>query len=436
MSAAYPQAAYPGYPQQQPFGASSLQPPVAGQYPPGVGGYGAPASQFATPQASPYGAAPAPYGAPASPYPGHPPMPPSPYGHQPPPSPYGAAPYNTALPQSPYPGGYGAAVPTMPSIGYGPSQPIAWDASPDARALRSAMQGFGTNERELIRVLADKDPHQIDAIREAFSTQIRRDLVEDLRKETHGWFQYGLVALARGPLLNDVFMVRDAIDGIGTNEALLNDVLLGRSNADLAMIKDMYQRTFGSNIVGDVAGDLSFKTKRHFDMIMAAQRAEDSEPVMPDRVNMDVDTLYAATEGQIGTDEVRVMEILTYRNDNQIRAISQAYHTKYRRPLEQVIRKEFSGHMQDTLIFQLRHAEDRYMHAAVLLEESMRGLGTKDKLLVSRVVRFHWNRYELENIKGAYRAKMGGTTLAQRIHGETSRDQRRLLLACIGEPYV
>jgi len=204
------------------------------------------------------------------------------------------------------------------------------------------MQGFGTNERELIRVLADKDPLQVNMIRDAFSTQIgrgSRNLIEDLRKETSSWFQYGLIALARGPLLNDVYMLRDAIQGMGTNEALLNDVVLSRSNADLNAIKDMYARTFGISLAADVAGDLSLMTKRHFDMITSAQRAEESAPVMPDRTQADVDTLYTATEGKIGTDEVRVMEIFTYRNDNQLRAISQAYQAKYRRPLCDVIRK-------------------------------------------------------------------------------------------------
>jgi annexin A7/11 len=91
--------------------------------------------------------------------------------------------------------------------------------------------------------------------------------------------------------------------------------------------------------------------------------------------------------------------------------------------------------MRDTLLHQLRHAEDKYMHAAELLEDSMRGLGTKDKLLMSRIVRHHWNRADLENIKGAYLAKHG-LSLVQRIHGETSRDQRRLLLAVLGDATV
>lgn len=50
--------------------------------------------------------------------------------------------------------------------------------------------------------------------------------------------------------------------------------------------------------------------------------------------------------------------------------------------------QEFSGHMEDALLFQLRSAVDKYMHQAQLLEDAMAGAGTKDYLLVSRVVRF------------------------------------------------
>lgn len=88
--------------------------------------------------------------------------------------------------------------------------------------------------------------------------------------------------------------------------------------------------------------------------------------------------------------------------------------------------------MRDALLFQLRHGVDKYMHAADLLEESMAGLGTKDHLLVSRVVRYHWDRNMLANVKGAYQQKYR-RSLASRIKGETSGDYQRLMVACVGE---
>lgn len=88
--------------------------------------------------------------------------------------------------------------------------------------------------------------------------------------------------------------------------------------------------------------------------------------------------------------------------------------------------------MKDALLFQLGHAVDRYMHAAQLFEDAMAGMGTKDELLVGRVVRYHWDRNVLANIKGAYQQRFH-RSLASRIKGETSGDYGRLMVACIGE---
>lgn len=86
--------------------------------------------------------------------------------------------------------------------------------------------------------------------------------------------------------------------------------------------------------------------------------------------------------------------------------------------------------MEDALLFQLRQAVDKYMHAAKLLEDAMAGMGTKDFLLLTRVIRFHWDANELANIKGAYQQKYR-RSLADRVKGETSGDYGRLLVACI-----
>ncbi|KAL2141878.1 hypothetical protein VTI28DRAFT_1861 [Corynascus sepedonium] len=393
-------------PPPQPYGAAPPPGPPPGQYYPPAqqGGYGAPPPP---PQQQPYGAQPG-------------------YGQPPPPQPYGQPPPHQHQP-------YGHHYPpTAPSLGYGPPQIIAWSGDDDARALRSAMKGFGTDEKTLIRILSNKDPLQINAIRDAFTRLHRRDLVADIKSETSGWFEAGLVSLARGPLLSDVHLLREAMSGVGTKEKALNDVLLGRSNADINAIKSEYHRVFHRRLEDDVRGDLSMKTERHFMIVLQAQRAEDSAPIVKADIDRDINDLYNATEGKIGTDEIKVCSILSTRNDNQLRAIAYEYQQKFARNLEDVIRKEFSGHMEDALLFQLRSAVDKYMHHATLLEDAMAGAGTKDYLLVSRVIRYHWDRNHMVNVRAAYE-KRYHRSLASRIKGETSGDYERLLLACIGE---
>lgn len=225
-------------------------------------------------------------------------------------------------------------------------------------------------------------------------------------------------------------MLHDAMKGAGTKEKVLNDVLLGRSNADVNAIKSRYGQTFGRDLVAAVKDELSFKTKRHFEIVLSAQRVEDSiQPAQAD-IDRDVDALYSATEGKLGTDEMRVCSILSTRNDEQIKAIAHAYKLRYARDLDTVIRKEFRGHMEEALLFQLNRALDKYKHQADLIEEAMKGAGTKDYLLVSRVVRSHWDKNNMEMVNKAYQQRYGD--LAKRIKGETSRDYQKLMLACIG----
>lgn len=274
--------------------------------------------------------------------------------------------------------------------------------SGDAEALRKAMKGFGTDEKTLIRVLSRQDPILAVNLKETYNRRFGRDLEKDIKSETSGWFETGLVALTRGPLLNDLYALLEAIEGPGTNEDLLNDVLLSRSNADLRAIKEGYRRTFRKDLEADVKGELSMKTERHFAMVLAANRAEDSAPIIPQEIDRDVLELYKATEGKVGTDELLVCSIISSRSDGQLRAIAQAYEQKFRVKLDHVIKREFSGHMESALLMQLKGATNRPLRDAELLEQAMAGAGTKDRLLVTRLVRYHWDRNYMGAVKQAY----------------------------------
>jgi annexin A7/11 len=303
---------------QQPYGAPPVQQP---QYsaPPPQPAYGQPPAAQYPPQQS-YGAPPQQYGFPA----------PAP-GQYPPQQLYGVPQqYNAPVPY---------VQPTPPSVGYGPPQIIAWNGDADADALRKAMKGFGTDEKGLIRVLCNKDPLQVEVLRQAYHRRHNRHLLPDVQSETSGYFEEGLCAIIRGPLQQDVVLLHSAMSGPGTKEKVLNDVLLGRSNADLNAIKSLYQRTYRTSLESDIKADLSFKTERHFLMVLAGNRAEDSAPVIPQQIDQDVMEIYKATEGKVGTDELLVCNILSQRNDAQIRAIAYTYKQKFIRDLETVIKK-------------------------------------------------------------------------------------------------
>ncbi|KAJ5773862.1 hypothetical protein N7457_008758 [Penicillium paradoxum] len=412
----------PPYP-PQPYGA-----PPQGQYPPQQGHYPPPQQGHYPPQQGHYGTPPPQgghYGAP----------PPQPHGYHAPPAqpPYGQQQHGYAPPPNQPPVGYGAppsgalppqGPPAMPSPGYVPGQLAPGDFRPQADALRKAMKGFGTDEKALIAVLAPLDPLQMAAVRDTYSKHLGRDLYKDVKSETGGYFRDGLLAVLDGPLLHDVECAHDAIDGAGTKEWLLNDILLGRSNADMNAIRTAYEMKYKRSLSSDVEGDLSFKTSQLFATVIRAARHEESTPVNPQTIETDVRHL----QGEKNVTEV--CAIIAKASNAELRAISQAFQARYHVPLEKHIKEEFSGHMEDALLLMLRSATDPAMRDAILLEDCMSGMGTKDERLVIRTVRVHWDRNHKEMVKRAYQ-HIFGQSLIDRVRGETSGDYERLMVALL-----
>ncbi|RMZ82049.1 hypothetical protein DV737_g2142, partial [Chaetothyriales sp. CBS 132003] len=322
--------------------------------------------------------------------------------------------------------------PIFPSLGYDPNMIANGDASRDANALRTAMKGFGTDERTLITVLTKPDPLQMALLRNTYNSIHRRDLLSDIKSETSGSFRDGLMSLVRGPLAQDTYNINQAIQGIGTKESLLNDVLIGRTNADMRAIKQAYYNEYHKTMESDIRGDLSMKTEKLFDMLVAATRAEESTPVIPHEVDKHVGDLYAATIGRThGADEITVCSILTSRSDGQIRVIAQQFEMRYNTTLVKAIEKRFDGHMEDVLVLLIKRACDPAMTDAEQLESAMSGVGTKDSLLIQRIVRIHWNRQHLDQVKRAYQHRYK-KDLISRVKGEI-RDKyyEALMVACL-----
>jgi len=301
----------------------------------------------------------------------------------------------------------------------------------DIEAIRKAMKGFGTDEKALIAVMAKKDPIQMETIRTQYDQRLIRNLVTDLEKETSGYFEKGLVEIARGPLVSDCYNLMEAMKGMGTKEVVLDDILIGRSNADMNAIKEKYKQLFHRTLEADLRSDLSAATEQMYMMVIAARRNEDSHPVIPQEVETAVTELQTGMGGFASKNAPLVCQTLTSKNDAQIKAIAQIYQQRYHKTLDAEIKSAFSGHMEDALRLLIARAMNRAEAEAVRLEESMAGMGTKDNLLVQRVVRCHWDPQFMNAVNNEYKRVIKRGDLYKRIEGETRGDYERLMVACV-----
>ncbi|KAJ3750363.1 hypothetical protein DFH05DRAFT_1466998 [Lentinula detonsa] len=332
---------------------------------------------------------------------------------------------------APVPAPVGYDLPPLADISPG------YDPTMDIDKIRKATKGIGTDEAALIAVLAHLGSLPMASLSAAFKARTGKSLADVLNSESSGYFGETLHGLIQGPLWYDVELVRSAIQGAGTDELLLTEVIVDLTPSDRQNLFIAYRMRYGRDLQADIRGDLSAKTERLYTMILSANPPPDNVPVDFQQVENDVRTLYKAGQGKIGTDEITFCSIIINCSRSHLAALCDAYRSKYK-SLTKVIKSEFSGHMRQTLLFIVEGAKPKHAmefgpgvwRDAKLLEKSMKGLGTKDKQLVRRVVRYHWDRPRFEAIKAAYQKKYR-KSLEGRIAGETSGDYKRLLVAIV-----
>lgn len=306
----------------------------------------------------------------------------------------------------------------------------AGDLSVDADALRAAMKGFGTNQKVLISILCKADPLAIERLKDTFSKRLGRDLKKDIISETSGNFENVLVALVHGPLKQDVYAIRKALKGAGTDEAILDDVLLGRSNADLLAIKQAYSAEFkGRSLEADVRDDLSGDVRALYNIVLTASRPEENVPITADAINQTVKDLHHAM-GTLMPNAAVVSRIFARHSHHQLRQIKQQYDLQFKSVLERTVESKFSGHIKAALVAILQSAVDPIKRDVEGLENAMKGWGTKDTHLVERLVRIHWDRNRMQQVKAMYRG-IYHKELADRVKGETSGDYKAALVAIL-----
>uniref|UniRef100_A0A8D0H4J7 Annexin n=1 Tax=Sphenodon punctatus TaxID=8508 RepID=A0A8D0H4J7_SPHPU len=414
-----PQGIYPsapgGYPPMAPGGFG--QPP-AGQQP----SYG----MYPPPGGNPPSGMPAYPGYQGGPMPGQQPQPVTYPGQQPMPSYPGPA-VNPSMPSYP-----GTTMPTVTPGTHGKRGTISdapgFDSIRDAEVLRKAMKGFGTDEQAIIDCLGSRSNKQRQQIILSFKTSYGKDLIKDLKSELSGNFEKTILAMMKTPILLDVYEIKDAIKGAGTDEACLIEILASRSNAHIQEISRAYKTEFKKTLEEAIRSDTSGHFQRLLISLAQGNRDESSNVDMS-RVQSDAQALYAAGENRLGTDESRFNAILCARSRAHLQAVFHEYQRMCNRDIEKSIISEMSGNLESGMLAVVKCLKNTPAFFAERLHKAMKGAGTKDRTLIRIMV--SRSEIDLLDIRAEYK-QMYGKSLYTDITGDTSGDYRKTLLKLCG----
>lgn len=303
-----------------------------------------------------------------------------------------------------------------------------FNAAEDAAALRGAMKGFGTDEEAIINILTTRSNVQRQAISKAFTHEYGRDIIEDLKSELGGHFEDVIVALMMPPEEYLCKELNKCMEGMGTDEDTLVEILCTRTKPEIAAIVAAYERLYDRPLAEHMCSETSGDFRRLLTLIVTGARDEEAG-VDVNKAREDAQALYDAGEAKWGTDEEVFNRILAHESFAQLRQIFEEYKNISGRTIEQAIKAEIGGEMKEALSAIVECVENAPAWFAQRLRNAMQGAGTDDPTLVRVIV----SRAEIDlgGIKAEYE-RLFDKTLESDLKGETSGDYKRALVALLG----
>ncbi|KAM3957152.1 annexin B10 isoform 2-T2 [Aphomia sociella] len=307
-----------------------------------------------------------------------------------------------------------------------------FNAHEDAVALREAMKGFGTDEDTIVQILTSRSNAQRQAISQAFTHEFGRDIIEDLKSELGGHFEDVIVALMLPPEEYLCKELHHCMEGLGTDEHALIEILCTRTKREIAAIVEAYERLYNRPLAEHMCSETSGDFRRLLTLIVtsAHQGARDEEAgVDAGRAQEAAQALYDAGEAKWGTDEEVFNKILAHESFAQLRQIFEEYKNISGRTIEQAIKAELDGELKEAMSAIVECVENAAAWFAQRIKKAIEGLGTEDKTLIRIIVAR--SEIDLGGIKAEYE-KIYDKTLSSDIEGETSGDYKRALVAILG----
>ncbi len=294
----------------------------------------------------------------------------------------------------------------------------------DAAALRKAMKGFGTDEKAIIKIIANRTNRERLAMIDSFKRQFNRDLIKDLKSELSGKFEDATLALFQDPLTYDVVSLKNAMKGLGTDEDTLIEILATRPNYYINNIKKKYLQMYGKSLEQDLSGELSGDLKKVMLTLASAFRSENTNPDQA-ACHDKAEQLYKAGEKRLGTNEKVFYDILTKASPQEIILIDKIYSQNHKHGLLKAIDNEFSGNMKKLLRTIVYVSLNPSEYFASRVNYAIKGIGTKDKLLIRILV--SRDEIDIQQIKEAYK-RLYKKDMVKAVESDTSGDYKRLLV--------
>ena len=286
-----------------------------------------------------------------------------------------------------------------------------------ADQLHNAVKGFGTDEDTLIKVVVEHPLETRLKIKDQYKRSYGQDLLDVLKSEISGDFLELMLGLYTDIYEFDAEECHKAIDGLGTAEDTLIEIIGTRPNWMLKKIKENYKNKYNVELEKDVIGDTSGDFQKLLVTLLQCNRSQNKNPNIEKCIEIAQEL---NNDGEIFNKyfgNCSPMELMT---------IAREYHRKFSESIIKLIEKKFSGDTQKLIKTILYANISPSEYFATRINDALKDIGTKEKIL-NRVI-ITRNEIDINLIKEYYKS-LYQKDMINDIKSDTSGNYRKLLLA-------
>jgi len=311
--------------------------------------------------------------------------------------------------------------------------------------LREALEAPKKKRGEQVgEILSQLTESQRTAVREAFVGPKNQSLQSALEDNFSGDLLLVLSELCRSSAYNDAEWIEKSRNKLNINTSVINEILMSRTNTQLAEIKQAYKERFGRDLLESLLQ--SFNDTGSYGSLLKLVLTEDARILRKElnpkdlkekKIRDDAKLLYHILETTKGKlNKLKVIEMLCHRSWFHIAILCKEYGKKSKYDLKTMIERKFGKNSKsgDALQKIIDVSRNRHSFFAQLLFQSMKGMSTDDSILIRVIV--GRSCIDLGEIAAEFSQKYGnGKTLLQFIKSNARKGTYRnilLRIAAIG----
>ncbi|KAL7923390.1 hypothetical protein ACQKWADRAFT_289510 [Trichoderma austrokoningii] len=220
-------------------------------------------------------------------------------------------------------------------------------------------------------------------------------------------------AVALGQWESEAYWANFWYQGDKTRRELLIESLMGRTNDEIHSIKVSFSdKKYDNSLTKCMKTELKEdKFKKAVLMVLEERRMEEYDQegrrlaLDYKLIDRDVDDLHKAVNSEKGGETLMISTVVL-RSDAHLRAVLKEYEHQYRSNFARDALKKSNNLVGELLAHILNGVINRPVRDALLLHHAItasRKDSLRHELLISRLVRFHWDSFHMQDVKKAYR---------------------------------